>query len=616
MQYSRRIIGQLLTDIVLVNLAAIIAILVRLEFHKDDSVHYLLIYVTYIPIITTVRILSLYLFRAYRIHWRYVSIYDFQMIAYATTASSLVIYLATLAHPGYPRGAMVIEWGANIFLIIAARVFFRWLDYRSGKPLFAAEKTRKQKTLIVGASDAGEMVARELLRQNATYKAVGFVDNDLATTNVRIHGLPVLGKISDIPAIVSGLEVENIVIAMPGALGSEIRDVLSLCESTGAQLRILPGVAEVMRAGSPASEIREVRIEDLLRRPPVRTDLEQIAGYIRGKRVMVTGAGGSIGSELCRQIARLDPAALLLFGHGENGVFEIQQELLRTTKLVPIPLIGSVQDRQRLRDIFSECRPEVVFHAAAHKHVPMMEMNPCEAVKNNVVGTRNLAEISVQYGVAKFIYVSTDKAVNPISIMGSSKRVGEMVIQSVQPTGDTEFAAVRFGNVLGSRGSVIPIMKRQISQGGPVTVTHPDMTRYFMTIPEAVALILQAGAIGHHGEIFVLDMGEPVKISDLARDLIRLSGFVPDQDVKIIYTGIRPGEKIFEELLTSKERQQTTTHEKIFVAHTGGVDPATLKANIELLAKLAYDEDVEGVRTHLVAIANGHPSKPEMMVPG
>jgi FlaA1/EpsC-like NDP-sugar epimerase len=352
--------------------------------------------------------------------------------------------------------------------------------------------------------------------------------------------------------------------------------------------------------------MRDIRIEDLLRREPVSTDMEGIARYLSGQRVLITGAGGSIGSELCRQISALNPARLILVGQGENSIFEIEQELIRECDFAPTAIIADIKDRARIQEVFRRERPTVVFHAAAHKHVPLMEANPQEAVKNNVLGTRNVAELAAEYGVHKFIYVSTDKAVNPTSVMGASKRIGEMIIQSLAKTTETQYAAVRFGNVLGSRGSVIPTMRRQIARGGPVTVTDPQMTRYFMTIPEAVQLILQAGLMGGHGEIFLLNMGEPVRILDLARDLIRLSGYRPDLDIPIKITGARPGEKIFEELLYDEENSQHTTHEKIFVSTQNGIDPALVQPGVDHLAHLARDENCasETLRAEILRFAH------------
>ncbi len=602
MRFSRRILGQLLIDLVIVNVSTALAVIVLYGLQGHATQQMLHLVMRFSLIVTVLRILSLYILRAYRIHWRYISLHDLQNIVWATTFSSLVFYILTIsiAAPTPPRLVQILDWGINIFAIGGARLFFRWLDWKWLRT--CPPGRRKLKTLIVGAGDAGETVARDLVRRtDSSYQPVGFVDDDPRKVNIRIHGLPILGKTSEIPEIVARYAIESILIATPSAVGSQIRDLVTICEQTDAQLRILPGVIDALQ-GNFAPAIRQVEIEDLLRRPPIKVDLEEIASYISNEIVLVTGAGGSIGSELCRQIASLKPKTLILLGQGENSVFEIQQELIRSLQFTPIGLVGSVQDVRLLNEVFDRHRPSVVFHAAAHKHVPLMEENPCEAIKNNVQGTRNVAEVSSEYGVSRFIYVSTDKAVNPVSVMGASKRAGEMVIQAMARRSRTQFVAVRFGNVLGSRGSVVPIMKRQIDRGGPVTVTHPDMTRYFMTIPEAVQLIIQAGAMGQSGEIFILDMGEPVKIVDLARDLIKLSGFIPDNDIKIIFSGIRPGEKIFEELLTADERNLSTTHEKIFVAPSQPFDFQWLWQELDHLFELSREGKSNAVREGLFAM--------------
>ena len=619
---SRRIIGQVSIDLFLVLASACLAVVLRFGLHDTRTVHSLNVTRHYAVYLALLRLFWLYIFRVYRVYWRYISLYDLKNIVWATTASSLsfAAVLALLGRHDVPHSVQVMDWAANIFFIGGARLAFRWADWnllgaKWGKP-FLDRSVRRMKTLIVGAGDAGEMVARDLLRQaDNSYSPIGFVDDDTRKRYLRIHGLPVLGKFADIPSLVAQHEVESILIALPHALGHEIRDIVTLCEQTDAQLRILPGVTEALDNAPFPQRIRQVEIEDLLRRPPVRVNLDEIASYISRQKVLITGAGGSIGSELCRQIASLNPQQLILLGQGENSVFEIQQELLRETGAQPVALVGSVQDRRFLDELFERHRPNVVFHAAAHKHVPLMEENPCEAVKNNVLGTKNVAELAVHYGASKFIYVSTDKAVNPLSVMGASKRLGEMVVQAMGEAGRTQFTTVRFGNVLGSRGSVIPTMKRQIARGGPVTVTHRDMTRYFMTIPEAVQLIIQAGAMGKRGEIFILDMGDPVKIVNLARDLIKLSGFVPEQDIKIVFTGIRPGEKIFEELLTTDERKHATTHEKIFVAPSQGASAQRLMPRVDTLITYAQAGESEQVRASLFALVRCAPQELAGAVP-
>ena len=597
---SRRIIAQVLIDAVLVALANGAAYVLR--YDRDALFEkYLVMAVPFLPVLVGLRVVCLYVSNLYRIHWRYVSIHDLRTLAAATSVSSLLFWglLLLLGRREYSWGMQVIDWGINIFLLSGVRICYRLLsDPRGGGNL------PRRRALIVGAGDAGEAVARDLLRRpQEGIIPVGFVDDDPQKRRIRIHGLPVLGTTHDITPISTDQHVEIIIVAIPSAPGKTLRDIVARCERTTARLCILPSVPNMLGGQTPPLQLRDINIEDLLRRAPVRIDMEEVAKYISGQRVLVTGAGGSIGSELCRQICSLNPARLLLVGQGENSVFEIEQELVREFGYAPTALIGDIKDRERLEEIFLHERPTVVFHAAAHKHVPLMEANPQEAVKNNVLGTRNLAELARDCGVKKFIYVSTDKAVNPTSVMGATKRIGEMIIQSVACSSSVEFAAVRFGNVLGSRGSVIPVMRKQIARGGPVTVTHPDMTRYFMTIPEAVQLILQAGAMGKRGDIYILDMGEPVRILDLARDLIRLSGLRPDEDIKIEFTGIRPGEKTFEELTYDEETTVRTAHEKIFVSGGNGLQPATVLREVDRLIRLAKEGERDTLRDEILRVA-------------
>jgi FlaA1/EpsC-like NDP-sugar epimerase len=442
-----------------------------------------------------------------------------------------------------------------------------------------------QRVLIAGAGEAGAMVLREL-RANPQMGLipVGFVDDDPAKQNMLIHRIRVLGDRIAIPTLVRQHRVDQVIIAMPSASGKAIRTLLGVCEAAGVRTRTIPGMYELLGGNVSISQLRDVQIEDLLRREPVKTDTAQVTALLRGRRVLVTGAGGSIGAELCRQIARCDPVELTLLGHGENSIFDIYNELSKragergnrgagetehVSRCTLHAVIADVRDGERLRGILMQRRPEIVFHAAAHKHVPLMEENEVEAVTNNVLGTLRLVEASLAADVQAFVLISTDKAVNPTSVMGATKRVAELLVQAA--TGQTGgcYVAVRFGNVLGSRGSVVPLFRQQIAAGGPVTVTHPDIKRYFMTIPEAVQLVLQAAALGRGGEVFVLDMGEPVRIADLACDLIRLSGLEPGRDIDIAYTGLRPGEKLFEELSLAGESYRQTVHSKIFAYENG-----------------------------------------------
>ncbi|HVK02896.1 MAG TPA: nucleoside-diphosphate sugar epimerase/dehydratase [Armatimonadaceae bacterium] len=613
-QISRRIVAQVLVDAVLVVLATLTAFALRYDQADPTNLMQQRNILYTLPVLMLLRISSVQLFHLYRIHWRYLSIHDLRLLLGATTLSTgaFFLFLASVGlwrQSDYSWGMQIIDWFINLFLLSGVRILYRQIS-DADLLRFGAEEVRpRQRALMVGAGDTGEAIARHLKRcpQDGIIP-IGFVDDDPLKRRIRIHGLPVLGTTHDIPALAAKHEADIILVAIASASGQVLRDIVSRCEKTTARLCILPSVPEMLETGqSTRPPIRDINIEDLLRREPVRTDMDDIAKYISGQRVLVTGAGGSIGSELCRQICALNPARLLLLGQGENSIFEMEQELIREFGYAPTALIGDVKDRNRLEEIFLHERPTVVFHAAAHKHVPLMEANPQEAVKNNVLGTRNVAELAAQCGVKKFILVSTDKAVNPTSVMGATKRIGEMIIQSMAGAGigTTEFAAVRFGNVLGSRGSVIPVMRKQIARGGPVTVTHPQMTRYFMTIPEAVQLILQAGTLGRRGQIFILDMGEPVRILDLARDLIRLSGFRPEIDIKIEYTGIRPGEKLHEELLYNEEGKERTAHEKIFVSKCNGVDREALMLDVDRLIRLAREgETPDRLRDEIMRVAH------------
>jgi len=423
---------------------------------------------------------------------------------------------------------------------------------------------------------------------------VGFMDDDYSKKGQKLHGLPIYGGVDELERVTLKEKIEIVVIAMPSAKDEAVKKVINAAKDTGATVRILPRVHDIIDGAVSVSKIRPVEIEDLLGRTQVKLNNEVVSGYIKGKRVLVTGGGGSIGSELCRQISNYMPSELIILDIYENNAYDIQQELKQNN--VPFELkvlIASVRDRDRLTQIFSENRPEVVFHAAAHKHVPLMETSPQEAIKNNVIGTRNVIELSNQFKVQQFVMISTDKAVNPTNIMGASKRLCEMLVQSYAqlPEVNTRYAAVRFGNVLGSNGSVIPLFKKQIQKGGPVTVTHPEIIRYFMTIPEAVQLVIQAGGIAAKGEIFVLDMGNPVKIDQLARDLIRLSGFKPDEEIKIEYSGLRPGEKLYEELLMSEEGLLDTEIDKIFVAQPMSQPYEILVKQIDNLKNVYKDKN-------------------------
>lgn len=590
-------------DIILVNLSIVTALMLR--FDGAVPAQFYATYREMALVYTAIWVGTFYFLGLYKKLWQYASIGELISIIGAVTfgaAANIAYTYFIMDVPALPmpRSVFLLAWLLNIVFVGGSRLAWRlfrdyaWVPSRGGKPV-----------LIVGAGAAGAMVARELKSHYGNqYNLVGFVDDDPDKQHLYLYGIPVLGVRADIPDLVSAYAIQEIIVAIPSAPGRVIREIVEICRETTAQLRILPGVYELIDGKVALQQLREVQVEDLLGREPVQIDLEEIAGYLEQAVVLVTGAGGSIGSELCRQVARFNPSRLILLGHDENPIFETEQELRYLFPSLHLEtVIADVKDRLRIDQVFSLYKPQVVFHAAAHKHVPLMEANPGEAMKNNILGTYNVALTAGNHGANTFVLISTDKAVNPTSIMGATKRVAEMVIQSLNGTNNTRYVAVRFGNVLGSRGSVIPTFKEQIARGGPVTVTHPEMTRYFMTIPEAVQLVIQAGAMAKGGEIFVLDMGKPVKIIDLAYDLIRLSGLEPEVDIEIKFIGMRPGEKLYEELLTAEEGTTATKHKRIFVAKPNGVNPAVIEDLINRIADpnfLPTDAEAETLLSNIV----------------
>jgi FlaA1/EpsC-like NDP-sugar epimerase len=590
-------------DIVLVNTALLLALWLRFEGAIPHQ--YIVSYQQLAPVFTIVWLACFYGLGLYHRLWQYASVGELVNVVSAVSVGTLIkiafVYfqMEGSAFP-LPQSVFALSWMLNILFIGGSRLSWRLLrDYRL-KPAWVKAGER---VLIVGAGDAGAAVARELKNHNGHgslngYQRVpiGFLDDDPTKQGQRMFGLPVLGKRQDLPRLVEDYGVKEIIIAIPSAPGRVIREIVDICSTTSAKLRILPGMYELIDGRVSVSQIREVQVEDILGRKPVQVDLEAMAGYLAGRVVLVTGAGGSIGAELCRQVARFRPQKLVLLGHGENSIYDIHMELMSSHRELELaPVVADIKDLAALEVVFSKHGPQVVFHAAAHKHVPLMEENPAEAVKNNILGTWNLARVANKYHAENFVLISTDKAVNPTSIMGATKRVAEMVVQEMSKSSKTVFSAVRFGNVLASRGSVVPLFKKQIAKGGPVTVTHPEMTRYFMTIPEAVQLVVQAGALARGGEVFILDMGEPVKIVDLARSMIRLSGFEPDEEIEILFTGIRPGEKLFEEILTTAEGIGATRHRRIFVARPDGTDVAALERLFILAGPLGFTKTEEEV---------------------
>lgn len=538
------------------------------------------------------------IYRLYQKAWEYASVGELIAIAKAVTFSIITAAIVqVIADQDIYVRVLGITWMLHMLLIGGSRFSWRILRDR-----YIATDIKKHRTLIVGAGSAGTMVARQLLKNpDAELEPVAFVDDDPHKFRLQIYGLGVKGATKDIPELVESLQIENIVIAIPSLTKGEIRRIYEECSKTKAKTKIMPLLEDLVSGKINVSQIRDVEVEDLLGREPIELDMSSIINKLTGKTVLVTGAGGSIGSEICRQISRFSPKTLLLLGHGENSIYQIDMELKKkyADQFEIVPIIADVQDKDRIDDIMARYKPDVVYHAAAHKHVPMMEYNPKEAVKNNILGTRNVAEAADKFGVKNFVLISTDKAVNPPNVMGATKRFAEMIIQNLAKESKTNFVAVRFGNVLGSRGSVIPLFKKQIQAGGPVTVTDEKMTRYFMTIPEASRLVIQAGALARGGEVFVLDMGEPVKIVDLAKNLITLSGYTIEE-IGITFTGLRPGEKMFEELLNENEVQKDQVFPKIFIGKAEPMEKDELYSVIDTL----LDKDPVAMKEVLVGIAN------------
>lgn len=560
----------------------------------------------------------------YSRYWRYASVEELLLLSGSVTASAVITgALALLANWILPDPILIPRSVAFIFLLLALaatagpRLAIRLMS-RYNLQTSTAVRTP---VLIVGAGSAGSVMVRELREhQQLSMEVIGFVDDDPAKLNIKIHGVPVLGNKQDIPRLVAQYDIRQVIIAMPTAPGKVIRTVVSICEQCGIKAKIIPGIYELLDGKVRVNQIRDVQIEDLLRRKPVRTNTAAVGELIRGKRVLITGAGGSIGSELCRQVAHFEPSEMLILGHGENSIFMIQNELAKVvspnTELKAV--IADIRFADRIRHIFEDYQPEIVFHAAAHKHVPLMEMNPTEAITNNVLGTRNLLQAALAVDVQHFVMISTDKAVNPTSIMGASKRTAELLVHQAARTSGKAYVAVRFGNVLGSRGSVVLTFKQQIAAGGPVTVTHPEMCRFFMTIPEAVQLTLQAATLGRGGEVFTLDMGEPVKITDMARDMIELSGLEVGRDIDIVYTGTRPGEKLYEELFVPGESYERTVHEKIFIAcNASSFVPRSLNESVNALELAAHRDDTIAIMRllhHLIPQLRRPTPEPETTV--
>ena len=593
----------------------------QLKYNFDVPFSAGIILQRFLPFVIVTKIIIFYLFDLYRGMWRYTSLTDLLSILKACSIASLVVILLTFfIHrlEGFSRSIFIIDWVLTLFFIagirISIRLFF-WigggdnsLRFWNGNLIKALTKSNQKgkRLIIIGAGDCGEKISREIHdNPHLGYIIIGFIDDDPIKSRRQIHGIPVLGNRNEIIKYSEQLGAQELLIAMPSISSKDMRNIVKLCEKTGIPFKTVPSMGELINGKVTIKAIRDVSYKDLLGRAPVKLDEEQIGAYLKGKRVLITGAGGSIGSELCRQVCRFSPESLILFERAESPLYEIELELREHfPDLDIIPRLADILNTRKLDRIFEETRPEVVFHAAAYKHVPMLEYNPWEAVGNNILGTRNVITASNNHYVKRFVLVSTDKAVRPANVMGASKRVAELIVQAQNSCdiSETKYITVRFGNVVGSVGSVIPLFKKQIEKGGPVTVTHPEITRFFMTIPEACQLILQAGSMGNGGEIFILDMGIPIKIADMAEDLIRLSGFEPYEDIDIKFIGLRPGEKLYEELITEGEGIVNTSHEKIMVLKGTACELNILNGRLERMKRLMETQDGEGIRSALKEI--------------
>jgi len=606
----------LVLDLLSINFALFLSLI--LAYGKDWST-YLYVYRELFLYLSIAFLLFALIFKLNKRIWRYLSIGDLFLITEVVTAGILVsvLYLTGIKGMVFLPTVLVLTWFFSLALIGGSRLTWRIYGERDG-----VSKKGEDRILIVGAGDAGVAISQQIIRNPSLGKIVGFADDDKEKIGKRIHNIKVLWRVKEINDILEKEQINKVIITIPTASGKEIRRIIDNIKNKKVKIRTLPGLDELLNGEASVSRIRQVSIEDLLGRKSVKLNLEKITHYIKGKRVLVTGGGGSIGKELGRQICRFAPQKLILLDHSEYGLFQVNLELKERWPDLEIELVvADIRDREKMDKIFRKLKPEVIFHAAAYKHVPMMEYHPDEAISSNIIGTKNVGELANRYGVERMVMISTDKAINPTSVMGASKRVAEMVVKNlenrkmgVKPS--TKFVAVRFGNVLESNGNVVHMFKRQIAEGGPVTVTDENMKRYFMTLPEASQLVLQAGSLGKGGEVFVLDMGEPVKIIDVARDLIFLSGLVPDEDIEIKIVGLRPGEKLFEELLTKEEREKgllDNGHEKIFIAQVEEVDGGKLEKDIQELEVLAKEIDKEGIVRKLQEVVPSYQPNREML---
>ena len=588
-----RVVTLVLLDILAVNAVVLAALLLRFELNISalEQSGYVQAYLRSAPVYTAAAIAIFALFRLYRSLWEYASVDELRYVilsaVFATLAGMLIRHVMGIA---LPRSLPIL----NLLFLFLALTLTRYF-YRIARRWFRRSDAALRRTMLIGAGAGGAMVLRELQRsQKSQNRIVCIIDDDVQKQGTYLLAVPIVGGRDMIETAAEKYRVSDIILAIPTLSPQNKRQIIEICQRTGCRTQILPGLYQLASGQVRVKQIRDIQVEDLLGRDKVQTDLNEVGAYLSGKTVLVTGGGGSIGSELCRQIAQQKPKRLIIFDIYENNVYAIQQELRVThSELDLVTLIGSVRDEARIDSVFAEYLPQIVCHAAAHKHVPLMEDSPNEAIKNNVFGTLQTARAADRYGAEAFILISTDKAVNPTSVMGASKRICEMIVQAMGQSSKTRFAAVRFGNVLGSNGSVIPLFLSQIRRGGPVTVTHRDIIRYFMTISEAVALVLQACCYAKDGEVFVLDMGEPVRIDDLARNMIRMAGFEPDVDIPIVYTGLRPGEKLFEELLMQDEGLDKTPNELIYIGHFNDFDRSTLMEELKELDTACHENSPE-----------------------
>ena len=582
-------------DTLVIAVAGFLALYIRYDFKfQNMDRQFMIRELSTLPLHIVMTLGLFVLFRLYKSVWRFASTTEFLNIVFACTGSVILecVYMSVF-HLYMPISYYLLKYVLLMAAVTAIRFMYRFL--RLVQEIRTGEKKDRKRTMIIGGGEAGAMIIKEL--QSSRYldqQVCCIIDDDEEKHGKYIRGIQIVGGRDSIVHFAHEYKIDEIIVAMPSVDKSETRDILNICKETGCGLKVLPGLYQMIKGEVVTSKLRKVEIEDLLGREPIRTDLAQVLGYVEGKKVLVTGGGGSIGSELCRQIAMHRPEKLIIVDIYENNAYDIQQELKKKhPELDLVVLIASVRNTHRMETIFEKYRPEIVYHAAAHKHVPLMEDSPNEAIKNNVFGTYKTAKAADKYGAKRFVLISTDKAVNPTNIMGASKRICEMIIQMMNNHSETDYVAVRFGNVLGSNGSVIPLFKKQIEQGGPITVTHPDIIRYFMTIPEAVSLVLQAGAYAKGGEIFVLDMGEPVKILDLALNLIRLSGYKPFEDIDIQFTGLRPGEKLYEELLMDEEGLQDTENKLIHIGKPIEFDEELFKKQLKELLSIANEDSLD-----------------------